>query len=79
MTALYVLSAVTSSFGALVSLLLMMILQRLSKLEDKLDGKQDKPECERREQRFCQAAEDIWNVFNNHCHEGLPPASKVTR
>jgi hypothetical protein len=79
MTALYVLSAVTSSFGALMSLLLVMILQRLSKLEDKLDGKQDKPECERCEQRFCQAVEDIWDVFNKHSHEGLRLTSKVTR
>ncbi|MDR3555911.1 MAG: hypothetical protein P4L55_14230 [Syntrophobacteraceae bacterium] len=79
MTALYMLTGVISSFGALMSLLLVMILQRLSKLEDKLDGKQEKLECERREERFCQSVQDIWDIFNKHSHEGLPPTSKVTR
>ena len=79
MTSLYVLTAVISSFGALMSLLLAMILQRLSKLEDKLDGKQENAECERREKRFSQTIEDIWDVLNKHSHEGLSPTSKVTR
>ncbi len=77
--ALYVLTGVISALGALMSLLLVMILQRLSKLEDKLDGKQDKNECERHEERACQSLQDVWDAFNRHCHEGLPSGSKVTR
>ncbi len=79
MTAVDVLTGIISAFGALMSLLLVMILQRLSKLEDKLDRKQDKGECERRDKRSCQALEDIWDAFGKHSHEGLGPASKVTR
>lgn len=73
------LTGVISSFGALISFLLVMILQRLSKLEDKMDGKQERQECERREERFSVSIQDVWDTFNKHSHEGLPPISKVTR
>lgn len=79
MMAVYVLTGVISAFGALMSLLLVMILQRLSKLEDKLDGKQDKAQCERNEERTCQTLQDVWDAFNRHSHEGLPLGSKATR
>lgn len=79
MMALYVLTGVISALGALMSLLLVMILQRLSKLEDKLDGKQDKSECERHEERASVSLQDVWEAFNRHSHEGLPSGSKATR
>jgi hypothetical protein len=79
MIAVYVLTGVISAFGGVMSLLLMMILQRLSRLEDKLDGKQDKGDCSCYQDRLREALQDIWDAFDKHSHEGLAPGSKVTR
>lgn len=79
MIALYVLTGVISALGALISLLLALVLQRLSRLEDKLDGKQDKNDCVCYQDRWREAIQEIWDAFGKHSHEGLPPTSKVTR
>ena len=81
MVALYLLSGVISASASVLALLLTMILQRLGKLEAKLDSKQDKAECAER-RRTCRENfddNDIWTAFNTHSHEGLPLGSKVTR
>jgi prophage maintenance system killer protein len=77
----YILTAIISVLGTVMIVLLGVILSRLSRLEDKLDGKQDKAECDRQADR-CQklfADEDLWDVFNRHSHTGLEANSRVTR
>ena len=79
MIALYILTGVISALGALISLLLALVLQRLSRLEDKLDAKQDKSDCLCYRDGLREALQEVWDAFGKHSHEGLPPTSKVTR
>ena len=83
-------SAFITAAGVLNSIILHGLSKRVTRLEEKFDGKQDKVACEdniqrcgavrkewRREMKSDQ--EDIWNAFNHHSHEGLPAGAKVTR
>ena len=83
-------TALMSVIGAVIILMLGAILNRLVKVEDKLDAKVDKSYCEKAQQAegrelerifACKERdhEDLWDAFNRHCHTGLPVDSKVTR
>ncbi len=77
----YILTAIISVLGSVMIVLLGIILNRLSRLEEKLDGKQDKTECDRQVEN-CQRVfkiDDFWDAFSKHSHTGLPGDSRVTR
>ena len=79
MSASDVLTATLSGLAAVICLLLTLVHTRLGRIEDKLDGKQDKAECGTKEKRFSDELKEFWEAFGKHSHEGLPPGSKVTR
>ncbi|MGC9195353.1 MAG: hypothetical protein ACP5IL_07850 [Syntrophobacteraceae bacterium] len=72
-------TAIASVLAAIITVLLTSIHMRLGRIEDKLDNKQDRKECEMRDERYCKSVQDIWDAFGRHSHEGLAPGSKVTR
>ena len=77
----YLLSGLIAAVSAVILFLLGLILNRLSRLEEKLDGKVDKAFCDH-QQETCQreyGQERFWEEFNRHSHTGLPADSKVTR
>lgn len=81
MTASYLIAGLIALFGGVNTILLGVLISRQSKLEDKLDGKQDKAACDK-QQKICLREftnDDFWDVFNRHSHTGLPSDSKVTR
>jgi hypothetical protein len=71
--------ATCSVLAAIITVLLTSIHTRLGRVEDKLDRKQDREECEVRDERYCKSVSDIWDAFGKHSHEGLPFGSKITR
>ena len=77
----YVLTGVIAVLAAVMTVLLSLILGRLTRLEDKLDAKVDKEFCEH-QQQVCEreyGRGPFWEVFNRHSHTGLAADSKVTR
>lgn len=79
MTALYLLTAVICAYGTLLIVLFVTMLQRLSKGNNKMDGKQTIEQCEKNVRNFYKALENFLNALSNHSHQGLPEGSKVTR
>ena len=77
----YLLSGLIAALAAVILSLLGLILNRLGRLEEKLDSKVDKSFCDH-QQEACQrefGQERFWEVFNHHSHTGLEADSKVTR
>ena len=75
----WVMGSIIALFGTIVSGLLSILVTLVLSMSRKLDNKQDKEECGRRDQRWCEIVKDIWESLGKHSHEGLPPGSKVTR
>lgn len=82
-----------SALLTLVVFLLGLIIRRLGGLEEKLDKKQSKEDCQHQmllchdnrmqyrqdvAQRI-ERQEEIWEALSRHSHTGLAPDSKVTR
>ena len=77
----YLLTGVIAVLGTVMTILLSLILGRISRLETKLDTKVDKEFCDH-QQEVCEKSygqRDYWDVFNRHSHTGLAADSKVTR
>jgi len=77
----YALAGLIGVLGTIMTVLLSLILSRLGRLENKLDGKVDKEFCDH-QQIVCEKAYghgEFWDVFERHSHTGLPAHSKVTR
>ncbi len=54
----------------LLVVLMGIVLNRLSRIEDKLDGKVDKETLEKFDKKCAKATADIWGTLNHHAHNG---------
>jgi hypothetical protein len=73
--------AIITILGGVIITLLGFVLSRVSSIDNKVDKKQDKTECEK-QAAICQrefSTETFWNNFDKHSHTGLPDGSKVVR
>lgn len=76
----------TVDWGVVISCLCTLILaalgwmtRRLSRIEEKLDGKVDKAECGVCRSERKADADALWKAHGRHSHTGLEPDSRVIR
>lgn len=73
-------------WGAVVSALCSVILavlgwlgRRMTRIEEKLDGKLDKAECRDCSAEHKEQFSEVWDALAKHSHTGLETTSRVTR
>lgn len=71
--------AVISTLCAINLFMLGLLWKRLTSIEEKLDMKLGKEECNKCARDIKKEIDDVWQAHGKHSHTGLDGASRVIR